>query len=114
MKLFIASIGQFAIAFVFPVLFVRFVPRPRRWRWRALIAIIGCWFALVWFVTQVYCPIAISEAERRGDENPYAGCDNNNVAPLIFMGWFFPAIPLGVWWGIGRWFSRRHGRANAV
>ena len=68
-KLFLASVAQFAISFVLPVLFVRYVPRPRRWRWRAVIAIIGCWFALVGFVTQVYCPMAIAEAERRGEEN---------------------------------------------
>jgi hypothetical protein len=106
MKLFLASFAQLVISFVLPVLLVRYVPRPRHWRWRALIAIIGCWLALAWFMTQIYCPLSIAEAERRGDENPEARCDNNNVGPLIIMGWFFPAIPLGLW-GIGRWLTRK-------
>ena len=110
MKFFLASLAQLAMAFVLPVVFVRYVRRPCQWRWRALIAIIVCWFALIWFVTQVYCPMEIAEAEKRGDENPYARCDNNNVGPLIIMGWFLPAILLGLW-GIGRWFRRKYGNS---
>jgi len=97
MKLLLSWLALLMIAVVLPVLFVRLVPWPARWNWRALLAIFGAWLAFSWYITAIHCPLAYAEAERRGDANPRAGCDNNNLGPLIFLGWLLPAIAVGVW-----------------
>ena len=108
MRLFLENVVTFEIAFVLPVIMVWGIPWPKRWWWRALIAVVTSWIALVSVVTLVFCPMDIEERTKRGEENPYLDCDNNNTAPLLLIGWVFPAIPLGII-GTGRWFLRKFG-----
>ena len=110
------AIGCPGIALGLPIILMVIFRRPRRWRWRAPLVILISWVSLVLYTTEVYCRVGIARAEQRGAENPYEGFDNNNVVPVIVLGWFEPALVIGII-ALGRRFLHRHHeqtRTNAA
>jgi hypothetical protein len=68
------------------------LPYPRSFRRKALVAILFGWVVSILYTTEIYNPVGIAYAMKMGFENPWTGFDNNNTAPLIFLGWFFPLM----------------------
>src|SRR5437764_13590634 len=91
------ELAQVAIAFVLPVILVRYAAWPRQWGLRAVGSVFVCWLALIAYTAFVYFPLGVSLAEKRGDEKPYAHFDNNNFVHIFVMGWFLSEIPLEAW-----------------
>jgi hypothetical protein len=88
--------GAFGIAFGLPIVLIFAFRRPRSWWWRVPLVVFISWVSLVLYTTEVYCRIGIARAEQHGAENPGEGFDNNNVAPVILMGWLAPALTIGI------------------
>ena len=84
------DLGRWFVALGLPLLLLAVLRRPRRWRWRVPVVVLVSWVALMLYTTEVYFRFGVQRAMQQGADNPYYGFDNNNLVPVLVLGWLLP------------------------
>jgi hypothetical protein len=72
------------------------LPRPQSRIIRSALAVGVAWAASVVYTMYVYNPAGIAAWHELGWDSPEMRFDNNTVAAQLLMGWFYPAIAVGL------------------